>query len=94
LVGTIEFPPPNDRNANMLPFIMGKEYLLPKDLRSYFKSIITNCPIKDEEYAKVVYLTVSEGMVEASNTQRRSGLHVEAASGIGGGRNVQGGNRE
>jgi len=84
LVGTIEFPPPKGRNVNMLPFVMGNEKSLPRDLRPYYMSVIAKCPVNDEEYGKVLYLTISEGVVEASNTQRRSGLHVEAASGVGG----------
>ena len=84
LIGMIEFPPPKDQNVNMLPFIMGDEDSLPDELRPYYETIVSKCPVMDEEYGKVVYLTVSEGMVDVSNTQRRSGLHVEAspASGI------------
>jgi hypothetical protein len=68
----------------MLPFIMGDKHSLPEDLRPYYDTLIGQCLVEDEEYGKVLYLTVSEGMVDASLTQRRSGLHVEAVGGIKG----------
>ena len=84
LVGKVEFPKPTGRNVNMLPFVMGAKDSLPEDLRPYYDALISQCPVADEEYGKVMYLTVSEGMVDAASTQRRSGLHVEAAGGIEG----------
>jgi hypothetical protein len=72
-----EFPLPSDRNVNMMPFIMGKEESLPCDLRPYY-SLIASCPVQESEIGKVCYLTVSEGFIRASDTQRRGGLHIEA----------------
>ena len=82
LVGLVEFPTPTGRNVNMLPFVMGNKYSLPESLRPYYDPLIAMCPVTKDEYGKVVYLTVSEGFVDATKTQRRSGLHIEAASGI------------
>jgi hypothetical protein len=72
-----EFPPPLDRNVNMMPFIMGKEESLPCDLRPYY-ALIASCPVPESEIGKVCYLTVSERFIRASDTQRRGGLHIEA----------------
>lgn len=83
LVAEVQFPNPIGLNVNMLPFIMGDKNSLPEPLRCYFP-LILQCPVSEDEYGKVVYLTVSEGQVEADSTQRRSGLHVEAAGGIAG----------
>jgi hypothetical protein len=84
LLGLVAFPKPTGRNVSVLPFIMGDEESLPEDLRPYYDSLIAKCPVADEEYGKVMYLTISEGLVDESATQRRSGLHVEAAGGIQG----------
>lgn len=72
-----EFPEPRDRNVNMMPFIMGKKESLPCDLIPYY-SLIASCPVQESEIGKVCYLTVSEGFIRASDTQRRGGLHIEA----------------
>ena len=79
LVGTIgNWPKPTGRNVNMLPFVMGRKVSLPEDLRPYYE-LCEQCPMDDEEYGRVLYLTVSEGFVNAESTQRRAGVHVEAA---------------
>ena len=75
--GKVEFPEPQDRNVNMLPFILGQVDTLPEDLRPYY-SLIARCPIPSTEKAKVCYLTVSESFVLAHHTQRQKGLHIEA----------------
>jgi hypothetical protein len=72
-----EFPPPLDRNVNMMPFIMGKKESIPCDLRPYY-ALIASCPVQESEIGKVCYLTVSEGLIRVSDTQRRGGLHIEA----------------
>ena len=81
LVGTVSWPEPTGRNVNMLPFIMGDKDSLPDELRPYYE-LIKKCPVNHHEQGRVVYLTVSEGYVDAKSTQRRSGLHIEAAGGI------------
>jgi len=76
--GFVDFPPPNNRNVNMMPFVMGDIHSLPEDLQCYFP-ILSRCPImEDEELGKVCYLTVQEGWVGRGDTQRRGGLHIEA----------------
>jgi len=75
--GFVRFPPPNNRNVNMMPFVMGDRDSLPDDLKCYI-DLISVCPVMEEEMGKVCYLTVQEGFVDQGNTQRRGGLHIEA----------------
>jgi hypothetical protein len=79
--GQLEFPLPNGRNVNMLPFIFGDMNSLPEDLKCYHECII-KCPMQDsngnEATGKVCYLTVHESFVNPQETQRRGGLHIEA----------------
>lgn len=79
--GQLEFPLPNGRNVNMLPFIFGDVHSLPEDLKCYHECII-KCPMQDsngnEATGKVCYLTVHESFVNPQETQRRGGLHIEA----------------
>jgi len=72
----IVFPPPADRNVNMMPFIFGDSSSLPDNLQCYH-NLIECCPYLDEEIGKVGYLTVHEGYIEADSAQRREGLHIE-----------------
>jgi hypothetical protein len=76
--GRVSFPAPNDINVNMMPFVMGLKSSLPAHLQPYYDLAIAKCPVSDEEIGKVCYLTVSEGNVQSSKTQRRGGLHTEA----------------
>ena len=73
----INFPEPQDRSVNMLPFVLGDKDSLPNDLQDYY-DLIMACPLQDSEVGKVLYLTVEEGFVEAGGTQRRGGLHIES----------------
>ncbi|CAJ1958776.1 unnamed protein product [Cylindrotheca closterium] len=75
--GYVQFPPPENRNVNMLPFIFGSKESLPDDLRCYH-SLIERCPYMREEIGKVGYLTVHETYVDTSKAQRREGLHIES----------------
>ena len=59
----IVFPPPADRNVNMMPFIFGDCLSLPDDLKCYY-NLIERCPYLDEEIGKVGYLTVHEEYIE------------------------------
>jgi hypothetical protein len=77
LCAHVEFPQPRDRNVNMLPFVLGDKDSLPEDLQDYYDLIMT-CPLQDSELGKVLYLTVEEGWVNAGETQRRGGLHIES----------------
>ena len=73
----VHFPDPADRSVNMLPFVLGDKESLPEDLQDYF-DMIMYCPLQDSELEKVLYLTFEEGWVEAGDTQRRGGLHIES----------------
>ena len=82
LIGTVDaWPKPTGRNVNMLPFVMGDKESLPEDLRPYY-DLCEKCPLSQDEYGKVLYLTVTEGIVDTDSTQRRPGLHVEAPGGM------------
>ena len=75
--GKIDFPPPKNRNVNMMPFIFGDMSSLPIDLRCFAKCIKA-CPVSPSDIGKVFYLTVQETYVDPESTQRREGLHIEA----------------
>ncbi|KAI9324036.1 hypothetical protein DFJ73DRAFT_966634 [Zopfochytrium polystomum] len=65
-------------HVNMLPFEMGHHCSLPLKCRRYSGIIdlcLQHCP---KEVGNVGYLTIDEGWVEPSETQRRPGLHIEA----------------
>ena len=79
-VGQVQdlFPPPTGRNVNMMPFELGNMDSLPDELQCYYP-LIDACPFFREEFGKVAYLTVHESTrVEAGETQRRPGLHIES----------------
>jgi hypothetical protein len=76
--GSVRFPEAEGRNVNMMPFVLGDKESLPEELHPYYDSCITRCPVMADEIGTVCYLTVAEGFVTASGTQRRGGLHVEA----------------
>eukprot|EP00732_Lithocolla_globosa_P005773 Lithocolla_globosa_v1_NODE_6216_length_1121_cov_10.208255.p1 type:complete len:320 gc:universal NODE_6216_length_1121_cov_10.208255:976-17(-) len=71
------FPPPNNININMLPFVMNDVKSLPEELRHYW-NLVARCHLSDIEAGKVGYLTIHEGLVGESVTQRRPGIHVDA----------------
>jgi hypothetical protein len=75
--GQVNFPDPEDRNVNMMPFILGSRESLPQGLQCYH-DLIEKCPYVREEVGRVAYLTVHESYVEAGHTQRRPGLHIES----------------
>jgi hypothetical protein len=51
-VNQVEFPPSNNRNVNMMPFILGNIESLPEDLKCYYP-MIDACPYFREENGKV-----------------------------------------
>ena len=75
-VRPVKFPPPENRQVYMLPFIMGDKDSLPEDLQPYFDSVIMKCPIQESEFGKVFYLTVYEGTANDGNWQLKSGLRI------------------
>ena len=71
----VEFPSPryddkNYININMMPFIMGDMNSLPENVQHYYDGVIQKCPISGKEVGRVGFLTISEGMVHANQTQR------------------------
>ena len=89
----IKFPPPQDLNINMMPFVLERTFektKLPEYLRPYWDNIINTqyhashryrgCSLKlisDSEVGRVGYLTVHESFVPAKETQRRGGIHTD-----------------
>lgn len=71
----ITWPEPTGININMMPFIYGDKSSLPEEYHGYWK-IIQTCWAVDE-VGKVCYLTIQESDVNAGETQRRPGLHIE-----------------
>lgn len=86
-VGSVRFPTPAMRNVNMMPFIMGDPATLPLDLHPYLP-IIDACGLARGRHA---YLSVSESVVQAGQTQRRPGIHTEGTAAIGWGGGSWGG---
>uniref|UniRef100_A0A7S3P7I3 Uncharacterized protein n=1 Tax=Amphora coffeiformis TaxID=265554 RepID=A0A7S3P7I3_9STRA len=76
-VNQVEFPPPNNRNVNMMPIILGHIDSLPADLQCYYP-LLDACPYYQDEVGKVAYLTIIESHVDTGATQRRPGLHIES----------------
>ena len=86
-VDTARFPKPANRNANMMPFLLGDKTSLPEHLRVYWP-MIQQCTATlpggrraSKEHGalskRVGYLTVQESVVPAGASQRRPGLHTE-----------------
>ena len=70
-------------SCNMMPFVMGDMATLPADFHPYWKTIAHCLDKVPDEIGKVGYLTIHEGWVEKGKTQRRAGVHVELAKGVG-----------
>jgi hypothetical protein len=82
IIDKVKFPSFSGLQCNMMPFIMGEKYSLPKEYQTYW-SIIQTCRVPEEERGKVGYLTISESYVLKGSSQRRSGIHVEKHPGRG-----------
>ena len=50
---------------------------LPEYLRSYWQNIIRHCPLGNDEFGKIGFLTIQESHVNKGETQRRPGIHTE-----------------
>ena len=84
---TVKFPQPSglNLNINMMPFKLYRpNETLPPELHAYIP-LIRMCPEArlvyrgaDPPMDRVAYLTVHESFVRAGETQRRSGIHIEA----------------
>lgn len=75
-VGPVAFPPPNGVEVNMMPFIMGKDESIPQDLHGYLP-LIRACDLPRSEIGKVGFLTIHEAEVNAGESHRRGGLHID-----------------
>jgi hypothetical protein len=81
--GTVRFPDYAGSVVNMMPIVMGDAATIPACLHGYLPMIER----AGFAYGAVVYLTVHESLVDAGQSQRRSGVHTDATSqhGWGGG---------
>ena len=86
----VAFPKPEGININMLPFMLGLPSTLPDEYHGYLE-LIDACRVEDAEQGKVCYLSVSEGIVPAGQTQRRPGIHTEGHPSLGWGGGGKGG---
>jgi hypothetical protein len=75
----VEFPPPQDIDINMMPFIMGDISSVPLAYQPYWP-LVERCleRLESSENGKVGYLTIQEGLVRKGCPQRRPGLHIES----------------
>jgi hypothetical protein len=71
-----KFPEPRGINVNMMPIMhpWHRPGTIPDYLKGYM-DLIMACPVTQRH--RVMYLTVQEGWVDAGQTQRRPGLHIE-----------------
>lgn len=87
--GVVDFPPPRDRNVNMMPFVLGDRASLPDDLADYWHMIEeADCTF---EPGRIAYLTVQESWVRVGETQRRPGIHTDGTAVFGWGGGAWGG---
>lgn len=75
----VVFPVPTGLNLNMMPLIHGDHDSVPDFAKGYIP-LMDQCRFKRGE---IVYLTVTEGLVEAQKTQRRPGIHTDGTSSLG-----------
>lgn len=59
-----------------MPFRVGDEFSIPSEYRQYY--VLTE-KCEGLRRGSIAYLTVDESLVEAGESQRRSGLHIDAA---------------
>lgn len=67
-------------NINMMPFELFQKESIPDEYQGYWKYInacIAN--IKKTDQNRIAYLTIQESYVKKGETQRRTGLHVDAS---------------
>ena len=90
LAPEFEFPEPTGININMMPFVLSESFDnsgLPDYLEPYWH-LVEICMLREafrkhsrfhrrSEIDKICYITVQESLVEAGQSQRRPGLHVD-----------------
>jgi hypothetical protein len=72
----VTFPTPTGISVNMLPFLMGDNSSLPKELQGYLP-LVEACGLEPEQIGKVGYLSVMETAVLRRESQRRPGIHTD-----------------
>lgn len=72
----VVFPPGQNINVNMMPFVIGDKKSIPTALQHYW-SLIAKCPVDKNLEGKIGYLSIREGLIESGQTQSRSGIHTE-----------------
>lgn len=86
----IAFPTPTDLSINMMPIYLHKPKASLPDFAQQYLPLIYACPTTfssfwNETYIEasrnwkdeIGYLTIQEGWIEAGQTQRRPGVHIE-----------------
>eukprot|EP00428_Durinskia_dybowskii_P066887 CAMPEP_0170379500 /NCGR_PEP_ID=MMETSP0117_2-20130122/13375_1 /TAXON_ID=400756 /ORGANISM="Durinskia baltica, Strain CSIRO CS-38" /LENGTH=505 /DNA_ID=CAMNT_0010634941 /DNA_START=66 /DNA_END=1583 /DNA_ORIENTATION=- len=75
----LQFPPPSGIYVNMMPIRLGTSQCMLPDSLSGYEEILKFClPFAFYSEGEVAYLTIDERQTEASEPQRRPGLHVES----------------
>jgi len=83
IIGQVaKFPAYRNRCINMMPIIMGDHKSIPNPFRDYIPMINMCMQHKKEEMGKVGYLTIDEKYVQAGQSHRRGGLHVERSQAL------------
>lgn len=75
-LGHLKFPNPTGIKINMMPFIIGDSKSIPEEYRHYYP-LIEKCSVNNDEFGKVGYLSITEGIVQKGTSQRRPGIHTE-----------------
>uniref|UniRef100_A0A7S3JYP0 Uncharacterized protein n=1 Tax=Aureoumbra lagunensis TaxID=44058 RepID=A0A7S3JYP0_9STRA len=76
-IGKVRFPESKNRYCNMMPIKIGDPATIPPEYEDYLP-LIAAVPLARDDWAEVAYLTIDERQVEAGQSHRRAGLHVEA----------------
>jgi hypothetical protein len=84
--GSVSLPAFSDVRVMMLPVVIGNPESLPDNLAHWRDAFVKLSAFAPEHIGQVGYLTIDEKEVKASETHRRTGLHVDGVynGGIGG----------
>lgn len=69
----VQFPEYTGIDINMMPIIFGDSSSIPEELHGYIP-ILEECNL---QWFTTAYLTITETIVEAGNSQRRPGIHTD-----------------
>eukprot|EP00931_Biecheleriopsis_adriatica_P061118 TRINITY_DN3673_c0_g1_i1.p1 TRINITY_DN3673_c0_g1~~TRINITY_DN3673_c0_g1_i1.p1 ORF type:complete len:355 (+),score=38.18 TRINITY_DN3673_c0_g1_i1:65-1129(+) len=85
LTETLEFPPPQGININMMPFIQGDKSSIPEEFQHYWPLIRlcrkNGCNGGADTFnpgKEIGYLTIHESLTAPGQSHRRPGIHTEA----------------